>query len=110
VVVAPPGKWRTGLFKRMEGTGLRRNTAVVVSHFLAAPLAVARLGRGIATVPTRVAAMTAGPYGLLALPLPVALGTFPTQIAWHPRQRRDPGHAWLRGLIAGIVADFRSPA
>ncbi|MHA7877083.1 LysR family transcriptional regulator [Roseivivax sp.] len=105
VVVAPPGKWRTGLHKRMEGTGLRRNTALVVSHFLSAPPAVARLG-GIATVPRRVAAMTAGPFGLRDLPVPVDLGQFPSQIAWHPRLRRDPGHAWLRGLVGEIVAGF----
>jgi DNA-binding transcriptional LysR family regulator len=103
VVIAPPGKWRSGLQSRMEGTGLRRNTAVVVSHFLSAPLAVARLG-GIATVPARVAALTAAPYGLLDLPVPVDLGRFPSQSAWHPRLRRDPGHLWLRSLLAEIVA------
>ncbi|WP_282603152.1 LysR family transcriptional regulator [Paracoccus sp. PARArs4] len=105
VVVAPPGKWRTGLHKRMEGTGLRRRTAVVVSHFLSAPPVVARLG-GIATVPARVAAMTADAYGLRNLPVPVDLGRFPSQIAWHPRLRRDPGHLWLRRMIGQIVADF----
>ncbi|SDE30853.1 LysR family transcriptional regulator [Limimaricola pyoseonensis] len=107
VVVAPPGKWHSGLHKRMEDTGLRRNTAVVVSHFLSAPPAVARLG-GIATVPTRVAAMTAAPFGLHDLPVPVELGTFPSQVAWHPRLRRDAGHRWLRGLIGEIVAGFTS--
>lgn len=105
VVVAPPGKWRSGLHKRMEASGLRRNTVVTVSHFLSAPLAVARLG-GIATVPSRVAAMAAGPFGLRNLPVPVDLGSFPSQIAWHPRLRRDPGHAWLRKTIAGLVAGF----
>lgn len=108
VVVAPPGKWRTGLHKRMEGTGLKRNTSVVVSHFLSVPLAVERLV-GIATVPKRVAAITAAPYGLLDLPVPVDLGTFPNQVAWHPRLRRDPGHAWLRRLIGKIVTGVSSP-
>ncbi|MCA0963108.1 LysR family transcriptional regulator [Salipiger bermudensis] len=105
VVVTPPGKWRTGVHKRTEATGLRRNAVISVSHFLSAPQAVARLG-GIATVPSRVAAMTAGPYGLRNEPVPVDLGTFPSQIAWHPSQRRDEGHVWLRRLIAGIVAEL----
>ena len=109
VVVAPPGKWRTGVHKRMEATGLRRNTAVVVTHFLTAAPAVARLG-GIATVPARVAAMTAGPYGLRDAAVPVDLGVFPSQIAWHPRLRRDQGNAWLRALVGEVVARFPSLA
>ncbi|MDA3888316.1 MAG: LysR family transcriptional regulator [Allgaiera sp.] len=108
VVVEPPGKWRTGVYKRTEAMGLRRNTAVVVTHFLTAAPVVARLG-GIATVPARVAAMTAGPYGLRNAAVPVDLGTFPSQIAWHPRLRRDQGHAWLRALIANVVSKFTSP-
>ncbi|MBR9891989.1 LysR family transcriptional regulator [bacterium] len=103
VVVTPPGKWRTGVHKRTEATGLRRNVVVSVSHFLSAPQAVARLG-GIATVPSQAAAMTAGHYGLRNEPVPVDLGTFPSEIAWHPRLRRDAGHIWLRGLITEIVA------
>lgn len=103
VVVAPPGNWRTGVHKRTEATGLRRNTAVVVSHFLTAAPTVLRLG-GIATVPARVAAMTARPYGLRNMEVPVDLGTFPSQIAWHPHLRRDQGHVWLRDLISGIIA------
>lgn len=105
VVIAPPGKWRTGLHKRMDAVGLRRRTAVIVSHFLSAPPVVARLG-GIATVPARVAAMTAEPYGLRNLAVPVDLGGFPSQIAWHPRLRRDPGHIWLRRLIEAIATEF----
>ena len=66
-------------------------------------LLVARLG-GIATVPSQAAAMTAGHYGLRNEPVPVDLGTFPSEIAWHPRLRRDAGHIWLRGLITEIVA------
>ena len=108
VVVAPPGKWRTGVHKRTEATGLSRNTAVVVTHFLTAAPAVARLG-GIATVPARVAAMTARPYGLRDVPVPVKLGTFPNQIARHPHLRRDQGHVWLRELIREVVAEFTTP-
>ncbi|MPQ93375.1 LysR family transcriptional regulator [Thioclava sp. JE_KL1] len=108
VVVAPPGKWRTGVHKRTEATGLHRNTAVVVTHFLTAAPAVARLG-GIATVPARVAAMTARPYGLRDVSVPIDLGTFPSQIAWHPHLRRDQGHVWLRELIREVVAEFTTP-
>lgn len=33
---------------------------------------------------------------------PVDLGRFPMQMAWHPRHRRDPGHAWLRRLARAL--------
>ncbi len=103
VVVAPPGKWRTGLHKLTADRGLRRNTAVIVSHFLTAAPTVARIG-GIATVPARIAAMIADPYGLRDMPPPLNLGTFPTQVAWHPHNRSDARHIWLRELLNAVVS------
>ena len=102
VVVAPPGKWRTGLHKLTADTGLRRNTAVIVSHFMTAAPTVASIG-GIATVPARIAAMIAEPYGLRDMAVPLNLGTFPTQVAWHPHNRSDARHAWLRDLLNAIA-------
>ena len=103
VVVAPPGKWRTGVHKLTADTGLRRNTAVIVSHFLTAAPTVAGIG-GIATVPARIAAMVADPYGLRNMAVPRNLGTFPTEVAWHPHNRTDARHIWLRGLLSTIAA------
>ncbi|KZY39233.1 hypothetical protein A3731_38945 [Roseovarius sp. HI0049] len=101
-MVAPPGKWRTGLQKLTADAGLRRNTAMVVSHFLTAATTVADIG-GIATVPARIADMVAKPYGLRNVAVPLNLGSFPTQIAWHPHNRRDPRNIWLRELLKSIA-------
>lgn len=106
VVVSPPGKWRTGLHKLTADAGLRRNTAITVSHFLTTATTVACIG-GIATVPARIAAMVAEPYGLRDVPVPVDLGTFPTQITWHPHNRRDARNIWLRDLLKGIACGER---
>ncbi|GGB06280.1 LysR substrate-binding domain-containing protein [Allosediminivita pacifica] len=103
VVVAPPGNWRTGLHKLTADTGLRRNTSIIVSHFLMAAPTVARIG-GIATVPARIAAMVAEPYGLLDMPVPLDLGTFPTEVAWHPHNRSDAPNTWLRDLLYTLVS------
>ncbi|NIZ11945.1 LysR substrate-binding domain-containing protein [Phaeobacter sp. HF9A] len=103
VVVAPPGNWRTGLHKLTADTGLRRNTSIIVSHFLMAAPTVARIG-GIATVPARIAAMVSEPYGLLDMTVPANLGTFPTQIAWHPHSRSDAPNIWLRDLLNTLVS------
>ncbi|GGB31046.1 LysR substrate-binding domain-containing protein [Allosediminivita pacifica] len=98
VVVAPPGNWRTGLHRLTADTGLRRNTSIIISHFLMAPPTVARIG-GIATVPARIAGMVAEPYGLLDRPVPLNLGTFPTEVAWHPHNRSDAPNIRLRDLL-----------
>ncbi|MBT9383496.1 LysR family transcriptional regulator [Pseudooceanicola sp. CBS1P-1] len=104
VVVSPPGKWRTGLHKLTADAGLRRNTSVIVSHFLTAASAVASVG-GIATVPARIAGMVAAPYGLRNVAVPLDLGTFPTQIAWHPHNRNDARNIWLRDLLKAISSE-----
>jgi DNA-binding transcriptional LysR family regulator len=59
----------------------------------------------IGTMPAQLAATIAERLGLAAFPAP-----FPTprvEIAqfWHERYQRDPGHKWMRALIATL---FRS--
>ncbi len=105
VVVLPPGRWRTGLFQRLEEAGLTRTPTLTVSHFLAAPLTVAEMG-GCATLPRRVAHLFARDRRFALLEPPVDLGRFPMQMAWHPRHRRDPGHAWLRNLIRELCTEI----
>ena len=76
VVVAPPGRWRTGVFRTLEEAGLRRRVALTVSHFLAAPPAVKRTG-AVATLPRRLAEPFGNDPELRVLAPPVDLGTFP---------------------------------
>ena len=101
VVVSPPGRWRSGLFQQLEGAGLSRRVRLTVSHFLAAPLAVIETG-SCATLPRRIALLYGRDKRLCLLEPPRDLGRFPTQMAWHPRNRRDPGHTWLRRLIQEV--------
>ncbi|MDJ0946609.1 MAG: LysR family transcriptional regulator [Kiloniellales bacterium] len=103
VVVSPPGVWRTGLFKLLDDKGLSREVALRVSHFLAAPLVVAQTGY-CATLPRRIGLLFKADRRFRILEPPVNLGRFPMQIAWHPRRRRDRGHAWLRNLVREICA------
>jgi DNA-binding transcriptional LysR family regulator len=105
VVVSPPGRWRTGLFQQLAKAGLSRTVLLRVSHFLAAPLAVARSG-GCATLPQRIAMLFAEDARFRLVEASADLGTFPMQMAWHPRHRRDPGHEWLRGLIQSVCKGF----
>ncbi|MDJ0709543.1 MAG: LysR family transcriptional regulator [Woeseiaceae bacterium] len=101
VVVSPPGRWRTGLFQPLEKAGLKRRVQLRVSHFLAVGPAILRNG-GCATLPRRIASLFESDKRFVVLAPPVDLGTFPMQMSWHPRFRRDAGHAWLRGLIQTV--------
>ena len=101
VIVAPPGQWRTGLFQHLEKAGLSRTVLLSVSHFLAAPVAVAETG-ACATLPRRVAQLFVDDARFYVLEPPVDLGSFPIHMAWHPRFRRDQGHQWLRTLIQEV--------
>lgn len=98
VAVSPPGRWRTGVFRQLDKAGLTRRVQLRVSHFLAVGPAI--LENGVcATLPRRIAMLFAQDRRFCVLEPPVDLGTFPTQMAWHPRYRRDSGHRWIRDLI-----------
>lgn len=108
VNVVPPGRLRVGLFQALERQGLKRDVAVSVTHFLAAPEMVAATDY-CTTLPSLICRSLAHDPRLQILPTPVDLGTFPVEMAWHLRYRHDPAHRWLRGLI-GEVAQEASAA
>jgi hypothetical protein len=53
----------------------------------------------------RLARLFAAEYGLVLSPLPVELREVTVSVLWHRSYDRDPAHAWLRDLVAGLVAD-----
>lgn len=103
VVVTPPGKLRTGVFQLLEARGVQREVRARVTSFEHAARVVLAAGY-CATVPARIAAWYARDRRLAIVPTPIPLPAFPTHVAWHPRHRRDAGHAWLRGLLPRIDA------
>ncbi len=86
--------------------GQTRSIRLTVPHFLVAPFVLLRtelcftLARRIAEPLSRLL-----PFQVLPLPFPapgVAIRAF-----WHPRQQADPGHRWLRTLVAASVPRLR---
>ena len=104
VNVLPPGRLRVGLFQALDRQGLRREVAVSVTHFLAAPEMVAATDY-CATLPRLICRRLAHDPRLRILPTPVDLGSFPVDMAWHARYRHDPAHRWLRTLIAEVAKE-----
>lgn len=104
VNVLPPGRLRVGLFQALEQQGLRRDVAVSVTHFLAAPEMIA-VTDYCATLPGLICARLALDPRLKVVPTPVDLGTFPVDMGWHVRYRHDPAHRWLRSLIGEVARE-----
>jgi DNA-binding transcriptional LysR family regulator len=107
VNMLPPGRLRAGLFQALERTGLKREVAVSVTHFLAIPEVVA-VTDYCATLPNLICRRLANDPRVKVLPTPTDLGTFPVEMAWHVRYRSDPAHRWLRSLVAELAQEISS--
>jgi DNA-binding transcriptional LysR family regulator len=72
-----------------------------VPGFLTVPELLRDTDLGV-TLPERIIERVVARHGLVRLELPFAMGGFAISQGWHERMRKDPGHAWLRGLVAAI--------
>lgn len=61
----------------------------------------------VAAIPARWARDRDSPLSCVAVSFPLDDVTFSIDLEWHSRVALDPGHAWLRGLIA---RQFEAPA
>src|SRR6185503_16711527 len=101
LLIAPSGRGGGIVDEVLASRGLRRRVALVVSHFMVAPLVVARSDL-VLTLPMRVAETFARFVPLETLEPPVELPRFTLVQSWHERRQEDPAHAWLRGLLAEV--------
>jgi DNA-binding transcriptional LysR family regulator len=86
----------------LEVLGRARRVALVVPHFHAVLMAVAR-GELIAAIPRRFAEVFAPALGVGLYASPVELPLQDIQMYWHSRHDRDPAHAWLRTQITEVL-------
>ncbi len=93
----------------LERQGLQRRIRLTVPHYVALGDVLSHSDL-IATVPERFAQRVTRPYGLTTCALPLAVQGSAIHQFWHARLHRDPGHQWLRALIAqGFGADGEIP-
>lgn len=88
----------------LEQLGLQRDIQLTVPHYVALGHVLAST-RLVATVPARFADRAAAPHGLVARPLRLHLPDSTICQLWHEHQHRDPGHQWLRALMARLFGD-----
>jgi DNA-binding transcriptional LysR family regulator len=100
VVVAPERRTGNALDTMLASLGRTRHVALRVPSFVAAPLAVADSDM-VLTAPESIARRFASVLGLRVFEPPLPTEALSLAFGWHERQRNDPGHRWLRKLIAG---------
>ena len=83
----------------LERMGVARTVQLTVPHYVALGHVLGSTNL-MATVPERFAQCASAPFGLVARPLTLRLPTSTIAQLWHAHLHRDPGHQWLRGLVA----------
>jgi DNA-binding transcriptional LysR family regulator len=101
MLVSPDGGGFHGITDTaLQALGLQRQVALSVPHFLFVMAALASTDL-VALLPAR---LVQGNSTLQWVEPPVQVPGYQMTMLWHERYHRDPGHAWLRELIAQCLA------
>lgn len=95
----------------LERQGLQRRIRLTVPHYVALGDVLGHSDL-IATVPERFAQRVISPFGLTTCALPLTVQSSAIHQFWHARLHRDPGHQWLRAMVAqgfGAEGDSAAP-
>lgn len=101
VVSQKPGA-TSSVDRALASLGKSRTIGLRVSHFSVVPYVVARTDFS-AALSRRIAEPAARALGLVTFAPPLALPKGRLGQVWADRLDADPGHAWLRGLIADVA-------
>jgi DNA-binding transcriptional LysR family regulator len=99
--VAPRGLPGSPLDDLLARRGHHRKIAMTVNSFLVAPQIIAATDL-VWTAPRGLAKAFAEQLPLTLREPPLALPGFEVKARWHVRLDRDPGLAWLRGMLRSI--------
>jgi DNA-binding transcriptional LysR family regulator len=101
VLIAPRGG-RGIVDRELAARGYARRVAVQVAHWLVAPHLVAASDL-VLTVAERLAHTYAALLPIEIVELPLELPAIACWQRWHARSHADPGHTWLRSLVAEVA-------
>ncbi|MES2933755.1 MAG: LysR family transcriptional regulator [Pseudomonadota bacterium] len=101
VMISPrTGSFSTQTDEALAALGRERFVQLSVPYFTLAKEAVAQSDM-IAVYPVRLAALPDPRIQVLKAPLD--LPSFTLKTCWHERAQHDPGHQWLRQMLAGCL-------
>lgn len=88
---------------QLRYTGLQPRVEVVVDTFLPIPHLIAGTRR-VALYQAGLAAAVPPETGVRAVPCPYPVAPIREAFWWHPIHTEDPGHRWLRGVLADAAS------
>ncbi|WP_322993587.1 LysR family transcriptional regulator [Limnohabitans sp.] len=98
------GRIDAAISETLEQQGLQRRIRLTVPNYVALGDVLGHSDL-IATVPERFAQRVTSPFALTTRPLPLAVDGSAIHQLWHARLHKDPGHQWLRELVAQCFGD-----
>ena len=98
------GRIDAAISETLEQQGLQRRIRLTVPNYVALGDVLGHSDL-IATVPERFAQRVTGPFALTTRALPLAVDGSAIHQFWHARLHKDPGHQWLRELVAQCFGD-----
>jgi DNA-binding transcriptional LysR family regulator len=106
VIAAGTGHGRIdeAISEALERQGLQRRIRLTVPNYVALGDVLGHSDL-IATVPERFAQRVTRPFALTTRALPLAVDGSVIHQFWHARLHKDPGHQWLRTLVAQCFGD-----
>ncbi len=110
VTVQAPGASRDPIARALGSDRSKKRNALSVPHSVVLA-EIVEGGEFVATVPDKsVNWLLHGRPDLCAVPLPVDVETNIVCQWWHRRNDKDPGHLFIRGILAEIGADSGAPS
>ena len=106
VLAAPSGTGHEAVERVLLEHGGRQRITLEVQHFLAVPSIVAQSDL-VGIVPTRIAQQGLVERTVRLVEPPFSIPPFVVRQCWHARAHGDPGHRWLREVIAERFAERR---
>lgn len=104
VISAAPDNMTTFIDRSLESHGAKRMCKLYVPYTTVAARA-ASSANCIITVPAPQAAMLAQVTGMRVVDPPDEIGKIDLSLVWNPHYDSDPGHAWMRNLIAQVFSE-----
>ena len=98
------GRIDAAISETLEQQGLQRRIRLTVPNYVALGDVLGHSDL-IATVPERFAQRVTSPFALTTRALPLAVNGSAIHQFWHARLHKDPGHQWLRELVAQCFGD-----